>query len=248
MGKFWRRCCRRETYAVIIGMIFVLFQLLSLAFPWFAFAATHLPNPWDSMTAAFYWGGFEGAYSPPLTGNQRTYNLPWGSMISTMPKDVYMSSMAMGFLALFSMMLLIALIFCGFIWHITSRTIQIMFFGYFKWVVVLLCFANLILSLISWTVFFAFPDALYNANMCPGATAYTPPPFPYVNGTQYFDQMFCLSIANSRYAFDGGYWVWAPSLGWIFGIICTVFSLCVLWIMLSVPSSQDGTDYERIKD
>jgi len=169
-------------------------------------------------------------------------------MVSAMPKDVYMSSMAMGFLALFSMCLLIALIFCGFIWHITERTIQIMFFGYFKWVVILLCFANFILSVVSWTVFFAFPDSLYNAGICPGSTSYSPPPFPFVNGTLYFDPMFCLSIANSRYAFVGGFWVWAPSLGWIFAIICTVLSSFVLFIMLSVTTKRDDTDYERIKD
>jgi len=247
MGKFWRRCCRRETYAVLIGMAFVLFQILSLAFPWYAVAATALPKPWDTMTAGFYWGGFEGLYSPPLTGNQRTYNIPWASMASAMPKDVYMSSMAMSFLALFSMLLLIVLIFFGYVLPYTERTIHIMFFGWFKWMVVLLCFANMALSIISWTVFFAFPDALYEANICPGSAAYNPGPIPFVNGTLYFDPMFCVSFANSRTAFDGGQWVWGPSVGWIFAIICTVLSSAVLFIMLTVPTKKDDADYERIK-
>jgi len=246
MGKFMRQCCRRETYAILVGITYLLFEILSLALPWYGIAATKLPAPWDTMTAAFYWGGFEGLYSPPLVADQRTYNIPWASMVSTMPKDVYMSSMAMAFLGLFSMICLCVLIFVGFVLPQTERTIQIMFFGWFKWVVVSLCYANFIVSLLSWTVFFAFPAALSSASICPGTTAYNPPPIPYHNTTIYFDPMFCDSFANSRAAFDAAQWVWGPSLGWIFSIVCFVLSSFVLFIMLSVPPTREG-DYQNIK-
>jgi len=247
MGKFMRRCCRREVYAILVGITFCLFEILALALPWYAIAATQMPQPWDSMTAVFYWGGFEGLYSPPLVGNQRSYNIPWNNMVSTMPKDVYMTSMAMCFLGLFSMLLLIAIIFVGYVLPQTERVVQLMFFGWFKWVVVLLCYFNLAVVIISWTVFFAFPNALYNANICPGSTSYTPPPFPYANGTRYFERLWCDSIANDRTSFGPTVWVWAPSLGWIFGIVGNFLSGIVLFIMLTVPTRNTGEEYDMIK-
>lgn len=248
MGKFVRACCRRETYAVLVGIAFCCFAILALALPWFGIAATELPKPWDSMTIAFYWGGFEGLYSPPLVGNQRSYSIPWGSMTSTIPKDVYMTSMAMTFLGLFSMMLIMGLNLFGFIFPKTERVVQMMFFGYFKWIVVIVCFANWGVMTLAWTIFFAFPSALGHADLCPGSTHYTPAPFPFVNGTRYFDRLWCDSFANNRYSFDGARYIWAPSLGWIFSLVAYFLSNVVLFIMLSVPTKNSDKDYERIKD
>jgi len=248
MGKFMRICCRRESYAIIIGIIYTIFAILALALPWYGIAATQMPQPWDSMTAVFYWSGYEGGYAPPLIGNQRTYYISWSSMASTMPKDVYMTSMAMSFLGLFSMLLLMAMLLFGFVLPATSRVIQLMFFGYYKWVVVILCFINWAVSLLAWTVFFAFPHALSSANICPGSTSYNPAPFPYTNGTKYFEPLWCDSYANNRSSFGTNtIWIWGPSIGWILSIIAYVLSNFVLFIMLTVPTKNDDKDYQRLK-
>jgi len=199
------------------------------------------------MSGIFYWGGYEGFYSPPLVANQRTYNIPWREMVSTMPKDVYMTSMAMCFLGLFSMLLLMGLLFFGFVLPNTERIIQMMFFGKFKWVCVILAFVNFFLTLISWTIFFAFNNALSHANICPGSKSYNPPPVPYNNDTMYFEPLWCDSFANQRASYDAAQYVWGPSIGWIFSILCFVLSMVCLFVTLTIPTQNSNKDYQRIK-
>jgi len=222
---------------------------MALATPWYALGGTSLPPPWDTMSALFYWGGFEGFYSPPLIpgSNTRTYNIPWSEMKSTLPKDVYMTCIAMCFLSLFSMILLCFLIFFGFVFPQTERVIKIMFFGQFKWICVILCYINFLLVLLSWVLFFAFSYALSEADLCPGSNTYVPSPFPFSNKTTHFEPLWCDSFANNRFTYGAVKWVWAPSLGWIFALISTVFSFTVLSIMLTVPTRDPKSDYQRIK-
>lgn len=249
MGKFLRVCCRREMYAGIVGCIYLIFEVLALATPWYAIGATQMPDPWDSMTGIFYWGGYEGVYAPPLILQQRTYNIGWAQMVSTLPKDVYMTSMAMTFLGIFSMLLLIGLLFFGFVLPRTERIIQIMFFGWFKWIVVIVCYANFGVSLIAWTIFFAFNNALHHADICPGSKSYNPAPFPYHNTTTQFEPLWCDSFANNRFSYElTTQWVWGPSIGWIFSIVGFVLSMFILFICLSIPTrNTSDKEYERIK-
>jgi len=214
-------------------------EIVAVAAPWYAVAGTNLPKPHFcdnclSLTAVFYWSGMEAVYAPPLIGNERSYYLNWGDMISTMPKDVYMGSIAMSFLALFAGIAQFFVIFFGYICPGTARMVQVMFCGFFKWVVVALCFAILALTILSWTIFFAFNAALSNGQVCPGTTAYTPSPFPVANGTVFAEPLWCDSFANSRLLAGTADWVWAPSLGWIFALIATVAAFYVLCIMLTV--------------
>lgn len=239
-----RDCCRREVYASLGVITLFLFEIVAIAAPWYAIAATKLPKPWDSLTAVFYWSGMEALYSPPLFDNTRSYNLNWSQMKTTMPKDVYMGSMALCFLALFGSIFQFATIFFGYICPGTSRMVQVMFCGFFKWIVCALCFAELALTILSWTIFFAFNAALSNANVCPGTTDYGAiSPFPVTNGTMFVEPLWCDSFANSRLLVGVTDWVWAPSVGWVFGLLCTPIAFYVLCIMLTVDT---GPAYESL--
>jgi len=179
----------------------------------------------------------EALYSPPLIGNERSYTLTWTEMKTTMPKDVYMGSIALCFLALFASIAQFCTIFFGFILPSTSRLIGVMFCGRFKWVVVLLSYAVLALTILSWTIFFAFNAALSNADVCPGSTSYTPSPFPVTNATQFVEPLWCDSFANSRLLVGVTDWVWGPSVGWVFALLCTPIAFYTLNIMLTVETS-----------
>jgi len=243
-----RDCCRREVYAILSTMTTCIFELIALAAPWYALAATALPPPWDTMTAVFYWSGMEGLYSPPLVGNVRSYNIPWSTMISTMPKDVYMASMAFVFLAFFSGLILMAMIFFGMVFTRTSRIVQLMTGQWYKWIVVAACYLHFFCVLIAWTVFFAFPGGLKSANLCPGTADYSPSPFPFANQTVYFEPLWCDSFTNNRFTYAGTQWVWAPSVGWIFALIATVPCLVTLFVMETVPTKGARSAYTPIKD
>jgi len=224
-----------------------IFELIALATPWYAVAATQLPPPWDTMTAVFYWTGMNALYSPPLYDNVRSLNIGWAAMASKGPKDVYMASMAMCFLGFFSGLLLIAMLFFGYVWEKTERIVSMMVGTWFKWIVVVACYFHFFCVLISWTVFFGFPAALSSADMCPGTVTYKPSPFPFSNQTLYYEPLWCDSFTNNRFTYGSAKWVWAPSVGWIFGLIATVPCLATLFIMLTVPTKGDRSNYTRIK-
>jgi len=242
-----RDCCRREVYAVLSILTTCVFELIALAAPWYALAATALPSPWDTMTAVFYWTGMEALYSPPLINNMRSYNIAWSSMASTMPKDVYMASMAMCFLSIFSGIVLAAMIFFGMVFPRTERIVKMMVGTWYKWIVVAMSYLHFFFVLTAWTVFFAFPAGLKSANMCPGTPAYSPSPFPFSNQTIYFEPLWCDSFTNNRFTYGSTEWVWAPSVGWIFGLIATVPCLICLFIMLTIPTKGLRAAYTPIK-
>jgi len=227
-----------------------LFEIVAIASPWYAVAAAGLPPPWDTLTAVFWWGGMEGLYSPPIVPgtSERAYTIYWSSMITTLPKDVYMSSIAMCFLALFFDLALGFIIFFGQICKGTSRILNMMFCGLFKWVVVAVAGFVCVLVILSWTIFFAFNSALNDAKLCPGTTAYTPNPFPYILTSSNYsncppERLWCDSFANSRLSFGVTSWIWAPSIGWIFALVSTVLAFYILGIELTVGT---GSDYETI--
>jgi len=244
----YRDCCRREVYACLGAMSLFLFEVVAIAAPWYAVLATGLPPPPDTLTAVFWWGGMEAVYSPPIVPPERSYTIYWADMITTQPKDVYMSSIAMCFLALFFDLALCFIIFFGQICKGTSRILNMMFCGLFKWVVVAVSGFVLLLVILSWTIFFAFNAALNNAKLCPGTTAYSPGPFPYISaGSNYSncppERLWCDSFANSRLTYGVTNWIWAPSIGWIFALVSTVLAFYVLVIELTVGT---GSDYETI--
>eukprot|EP01087_Luapelamoeba_hula_P005378 TRINITY_DN1545_c0_g1_i1.p1 TRINITY_DN1545_c0_g1~~TRINITY_DN1545_c0_g1_i1.p1 ORF type:complete len:300 (-),score=31.43 TRINITY_DN1545_c0_g1_i1:199-1098(-) len=240
-----RDCCRREVYTLVAAIILWCILIAAIASPWYALAATNLPKPWDSMTAYFWWNGMEGLYSPALVGNERTHNIAWSEMVTSMPKDVYMGAIALSFLALFFDTALMFIIFFGQICKNTTRILNMMFCHMFKWIVVLVCFIIVVLCNLSWIIFFAFPSALNDAKLCPGTTAYPVNPFPLGNST-CIEKLWCDSFANSRLNAADTNWVWAPSVGWIFALIGSAFAFFIIAVQLTVPTGQNH--YEDIGD
>jgi len=240
--KFLHRCCRREVYATIVAIVLWIFFFIAVVTPWYQMAATQLPPPWDSMTCVFYWTGMDSYYSPPLVNEQRHLHLAWTQMQTTRPKDVYMAALAMSILGLIATTVLIAGIFFGMICRKTTRVVSTTFCNYFKWPVVIACFIVLAFSIISWTCFFAFNDALYNAHLCPGTKYYGSPSIFPVGNVTFVEPLFCDSFADTRLKL-GANWVWGPQAGWIFALLTTPLSCIVLWIMLTVPT---GANWERI--
>jgi len=88
-----------------------VFLIVALAAPWYTIEAYGLPPPLDSVLAIFWWPGMQLSYIPPLNG-QRELLVSWDSLSARNPKDVYMSSMAMGILAwIATQVLLVAIMF-----------------------------------------------------------------------------------------------------------------------------------------
>jgi len=163
-------------------------------------------------------------------------------MEARMPKDVYMSSMAMAILAWVATQVLLVAVMFGQICKATSRMFHLLFCGYFKWVVVLNVFIILVLVLLSWTIFFVFNEALSQADLCPAKKPFFP---DNSNSTLTCQGLWCSGFAGTAKEGTTRY-AWGPTAGWVAAMCSTVFIFFILCVSLSVDPWKHTNKYEEI--
>jgi len=198
----------------------------------------------DTFTTIFWWPGMNILYIPPLNG-QRDVLTSWYAMPTRMPKDVYMSSMAMGILAWIATQVLLVVIMFGFICKGTARMFNVLFCGFFKWVAVLVCLIVFVLVMLSWTIFFVFNGALEDSNLCPGQKPFFP---DWANASVACEGLWCSGFAGTAVT-GGARYIWGPTAGWICAVCSSIFIFFILCVVLSMDPyrfSMFGNNYEEI--
>eukprot|EP01087_Luapelamoeba_hula_P014634 TRINITY_DN4328_c0_g1_i2.p1 TRINITY_DN4328_c0_g1~~TRINITY_DN4328_c0_g1_i2.p1 ORF type:complete len:389 (+),score=37.71 TRINITY_DN4328_c0_g1_i2:181-1347(+) len=238
---------RRETLALVASIALSVCLIISVATPWYTIEGYGLRPPQDTMVAIFWWTGMEGLYTPALHG-ERSVTLSWHDMVSRMPRDVYFSAVSMGMLAFVANNLMLVAIIFGLGCHSTSKLLNKITCGMFKWVVVMLALFTLALCVLSWAIFMLINNALQSSDLCAGALPYFP-----INYNSTKNSTVVPGNCGGGYwcvAFGGSAkmgltrWAWGPSIGWVTAVISTAPAFLILCIALTVD--QHRFDYERI--
>ena len=233
---------RRENQVFFCGVTLWVFLVVSFSTPWYSvegIGISYLTPPYvDTVAGVFYWNGLNLVYSPPLNNTIREKVLGWEAMGDAMPKNVYMASMSMIILSFAVTTVLQLVILFGLVCKPTGRLLNLIACGFFKYIITSISFLNLLLLICSWSAFMAFNEGLYRADLCLGSI-YFPAGRNMTDdsaiGLNY--GLWCCGLEGHR-AMGTGQWVWAPSIGWVFSIISTIFAFVMFMILMTIDNNR----------
>jgi hypothetical protein len=259
----------RQCWAFILGIVLLVFMIISIALPWYGWVIDveeTLPtntsmNVDGALAVVWYWQGIyvqinadEGSSLKHVDLNKRTFS--WSEMQhSTHVKQVYMLSMAFSILAFFFALLVCGcLMFCLIVTK-TRDLCQRLVGNKAKWIVFALTLFAFLMSVLSWSLFFRFPDAMSQDGFCPDGNFFS----------DFDNELWCSRIVgldNFKQVVLHLAWqpnfsdmivdckvAWAPSVGWLFAVIGSILliPICVLIAFTKTQSFYERSfAYERI--
>jgi len=258
------RWVSRPCWAFILTIVLLVFLLVAIILPWYSWVIDvneTLPsnssmNVDGDIAVLWVWKGIyvqiradDGSSLSHLDINQ--HSISWSEMEhKEHVQSIYMASMAFAIITFIVALVLAAcILFCLVITR-SRELCQRVFCNRAKWYVFGLCVLTLLLSFISWTVFFGFPGALKKDHLCPNGNFFT----------DFSDDLWCsesdiVGVAKYTAAHLALAWqpdfepvavncrvAWSPSIGWLFALISSILLLPISFLILI---SKDLTMHER---
>ncbi|ELR19713.1 uncharacterized protein ACA1_200100 [Acanthamoeba castellanii str. Neff] len=217
-------------------LLAVIFFIVALALPWYGIAERgtySLPGSNTTsegdLISSFYWTGFV-IYINPKDGSDSTEEYSWNDLkeisgkSSNRPQTVYFACMALAGVSLVLSILVSCFIFCCLMRRSARRSLEESCGNCPKWSIFLASLLSFLTAVASWGALFAFPTALDDIDFlkCKG-------------------EYWCGSFVGSKDIGSDSNLYWAPSIGWVFAVMASVWGLIGCALALLVPKTHQYT-------